>query len=84
MSHLYPGYQNTPNNSESSPRNIEEFEQVKSIFRQETLNRYFDPKKDTYIFVDAHRSGLGAVLSQGNSIKNTVPIAIAGRTTTKV
>ena len=61
-----------------------EFEQVKSMFHQETLIRYFDPKKDTYIFVDAHRTGLGAVLAQGNSINNTVPIAIASRTTTKV
>ena len=32
--------------------------------------------------MDAHRTGLGAVLAQGNSINNTV--AIASRTTTKV
>eukprot|EP00112_Aurelia_sp_Birch-Aquarium-sp1_P019314 Seg4753.2 transcript_id=Seg4753.2/GoldUCD/mRNA.D3Y31 product="Transposon Tf2-3 polyprotein" pseudo=true protein_id=Seg4753.2/GoldUCD/D3Y31 len=58
--------------------------QSNSAFIPRTLIRYFDPKKDTYIFVDAHRTGLGAVLAQGDSINNTVQIAIASCTTTKV
>ena len=61
-----------------------EFEQVKSMFHKDILIQYFDPQKNTYIFVDAHRTGLGAVLAQGCLINDTVPIAIASRTTTKV
>ena len=53
------------------------------MFHEETLVRYFDPKKDTCTLVDAHCTGLGANLAQGNSVNNTVPIAIASLTATK-
>ena len=61
-----------------------EFEHIKSMFHEDILIQFFDPKKDTYIFADAHRTGLGAVLAQGSSINETVPIAIASRATTEV
>ena len=37
--------------------------------------------KPIYIIVDAHVSGLGAILSQGNKLADAKPIAIASRTT---
>ena len=50
-------------------------------FRNATLLRYFDLKKHTFIIVDAHLSGLGATLAQGDSIDNIYPIAFASRST---
>ena len=35
------------------------------------------------IFVDGHRSGLGAVLAQGDSIDSALPIEFASRSTNK-
>ena len=48
------------------------------------LNQHYDSTKETIIFVDAHQSGLGAILAQGNSAEDTVPVAIASRATSKV
>ena len=50
-------------------------------FRKDTLLRYFDINKPTFIFVDAHVSGLGAILAQGEDILSAKPIAFASRTT---
>ena len=36
------------------------FEDVLAAFREQTLLHYFDLSKNTYLFVDGHRSGLGA------------------------
>ena len=38
--------------------------------------------KPIYIFVDAHITGLGAILAQGDSIDTAKPVAFASRTTT--
>ena len=62
----------------------QEFNEVKKQFSEDALLRFYDIKKETFLFVDAHKSGLGAVLSQGSSIENSVPVAVASRTTTKV
>ena len=48
------------------------------------LNQHYDPTKQTFIFVDARHSGLGAILAQGNSVEDTVPVATASRATSKV
>ena len=49
--------------------------------REDTLLRYFDLEKPTFIFTDAHKTGLGATLAQGDSIANAQPVAFASRTT---
>ena len=48
------------------------------------LMNHFDPNKHTYIRVDAHRSGLSAILMQGDSIEEAKPVACASRSTTPV
>ena len=61
-----------------------EFENIRKQFHGDILNRYFVPHETTYLFVDAHRTGLGAVLSQGPSIEHCLPVAIASRATSKI
>ena len=57
------------------------FEQLKSSFSKEALLHYFDLNKNTFLLVDAHRSGLGAILVQGNTMNDARPVAVASRTT---
>ena len=45
------------------------------------LLRFYDPDKNTFIFVDAYKSGFGAILAQGETIENCWPVAVASRTT---
>ena len=40
-------------------------------------------EKPTYIMADAHVSGLGVALAQGDSIKSAKPVAFASRTTSQ-
>ena len=44
-----------------------EFEDIKKNFREDTLLKHFDPKLKTFIHVDAHISGISAILMQGNT-----------------
>ena len=57
------------------------FDDLIQSFKQDALLRYFDMTKPIYIFTDAHVSGLGAMLGQGESIANVKPIAFASRAT---
>ena len=59
------------------------FEQLLAEFRKDVLLRYFDVSKQTFLFTDAHISGLGAILAQGNSLENAKPVAVASRTTSE-
>ena len=52
-------------------------------FCDATTLHYFDPQKTTSILVDAHKTGLGATLAQGDDINNLHPIAIASHTTSQ-
>ena len=52
-------------------------------FRQDVLLRYFDMTKPTFIFVDAHITGLGAMLAQGDDITSAKLVAFASRTTSQ-
>jgi hypothetical protein len=42
-------------------------------FKKSTLLQYFDMGKQTFIFTDAHKTGLGAMLAQGDSVENARP-----------
>lgn len=60
-----------------------EFQKVKRLFREDTMLRFFDPKKKTFLFVDAHQTGLAAILAQGSTKEDAKPVAMNSRTTTK-
>ena len=57
------------------------FDNIISDFKKETLLHYFDLEKPIFIFADAHLSGLGSILAQGDTIQNARPIAFTSRTT---
>ena len=57
------------------------FDDIVSAFKKDTLLRYFDLGKQTYIFVDAHKSGLCAILAQGDSMETAKPVDIKSRST---
>ena len=57
------------------------FKELIKAFKKETLLQYFDGNLQTFIFVDAHNSGLGAILAQGHSAEDARPVAISSRTT---
>ena len=59
------------------------FQEIISAFRKDTLLRYFDLNKQTIIFVDGHKSGLCAILAQGDSIESAKPVDIKLRSTNK-
>ena len=59
-----------------------EFEDLKSSFTEACLLHHFDPSINTFICVDAHSSGLSAILMQGECVADAKPIAFASRTTT--
>ena len=57
------------------------FRELVRSFRKDALLRYFDGNLQTFIFVDGHRTGLGALLAQGRTIDEARPVAVASRTT---
>ena len=59
------------------------FDKLIKAFKQDTLLRYFDLAKPIFIFTDAHISGIGAMLGQGESVSTAKPVAFASRTTNK-
>ena len=58
-----------------------EFEDLKASFTNATLLHHYDPGSNTFIWVDAHQTGLSAILMQGESLMNAKPIAFASRAT---
>ena len=64
------------------PKHQECFEQMLSSFRKDVLLRYFDVSKQTFLFTDAHVTGLGAILAQGDDVDTAKPVAVVSRTTT--
>ena len=59
-----------------------EFETLKDDLREDILMQHFDPSLNTYIYVDAHKTGLSAVLKQGRDEEESRPVAVASRATT--
>ena len=45
---------------------------------------YFDISKPTFIFTDAHQSGLSSILAQGSDKDNAKPVAFTSRCASKV
>ena len=62
----------------------QEFEQIKSEFTEDILLRHFDPKLKTEIHVDAHQSGLSAILVQVDKKGEKHMVGVASRATTQV
>ena len=58
------------------------FEDLIAAFKKDALLRYFDLSLPTFVFTDAHNTGLGAMLAQGPSKKEAKPVAFASRRTT--
>ena len=61
-----------------------EFERLRELLSDQALLNYFDTQLPTYIIVDAHRSGLSAILAQGESIEQAKMVSCASRATTPV
>lgn len=59
------------------------YEALIERFTSNALLEFFDMSKQTFIFTDAHITGLGAMLEQGDTLENARLIAIASRTTSK-
>jgi len=69
-------------NFQWSDQHEREFQNVKQAFHKDILLQHFDTTKPTFIFVDAHQTGLSAILTQGASISATKAVAVASHTTT--
>lgn len=63
-------------------RQLLSVQNIKDTFTTDVLLRHYDTNKKTFIFVDAHLTGLCAILAQGQSIEQTKAVALASRTTT--
>ena len=59
------------------------FNDVLDKFKKDTLLSYFYISKPTFIFTDAHQSGLSAILAQGSDNDNAKPVSLASRCTSK-
>ena len=57
------------------------FEDLIAQFRKDVTLRYFDMQKKTFVFTDGHKSGLGAILAQGDDIHSAKAVAVASRRT---
>ena len=57
------------------------FDELVRAFKKETLLAYFDGNLPTYVLVDAHCTGLGAILAQGPTLKEARPVALSSRAT---
>jgi hypothetical protein len=61
-----------------------EFKQIKEEFSKDILLRHFDPELETEIHVDAHQSGLSAILMQVDKKGDKNMVGVASRATTAV
>ena len=61
-----------------------EFEDLRSAIREGITLNHFQVGKPMYIYVDAHKSGLSAMLAQGDKAHSSKIVACASRATTPV
>ena len=59
------------------------FHKLLQEFRKENSLTYFDINKETFIFTDAHKTGLSTILAQGENISNAKSVAMVSRSTSK-
>ena len=59
------------------------FGKVLEDFKKDALLSYFDLGKNTYIFTDAHKTGIGAILAQGESMEDARHVAFSSQCTKK-
>ena len=59
-----------------------EFAQLKEALCENALLTYFDPERSTCIFVDAHNTGISAMLCQGETLGEVQMVTCTSRTTT--
>ena len=59
------------------------FKSLLEAFKKETLLQYFDGNLQSFLFVDAHNTGLGAILAQGTTVEDAKPVAVSSRATSK-
>ena len=57
------------------------FEDLLEAFKKKALLQFFDLNLQAFIFVDAHKTGLGAMLAQGSTVEDAKPVAVASRST---
>ena len=62
----------------------EEFDRLKNLLCENALLTYFDTSLTTFVIVDAHRTGLSAILAQGHSLDSIQVVSCASRATTPV
>ena len=61
-----------------------EFERLRGLLCENTLLTYFDTNLPTFVVVDAHKSGLCAILAQGKSAATAKMVSCVSRATTPV
>ena len=59
------------------------FYDLLKAFKSDALLQYFDTKKKTFVITDGHKTGLGAILAQGEALGSIRPVAVASRTTSE-
>ena len=57
------------------------FDELIADFKADTTLRYFDTTKQTFLITDAHKSGFGAILAQGEDQASAKAVAVASRCT---
>ena len=61
-----------------------EFERLKNLLCENALLTYYDISLPTYIMVDAHKTGISAILAQGPTIQTAKIVSCASRATSPV
>ena len=57
------------------------FDDILAAFKEDVLLHYFDMGKRTFVFTDGHKTGLGAMLVQGDTLETAKPVIFALRST---
>ena len=66
-----------------APEHQVAFNDVIAGFKEEAMLNYFDLSKNMFVFTDAHKSGIAAILAQGDSIISCKQVAFVSRSTNK-
>ena len=64
------------------PEHQQCFDDLIADFKEDVSLRFFDTGKRSFVITDAHKSGLGAILVQGDDLTSAKAVAVASRRTT--